>query len=133
MPFGHSYKIFPYPPVEYIPLHPKNEQIFYSALLETELILTIFLDLHEVKDSWLQKKLPRNWESKKILILIKNGCLQNLYYRGNQVTGVARQIPGTHMLWLIENKYFYKEDLRFSIFSSQGNLLDEKRIKLNIH
>lgn len=118
MPFGYSKEIFKYPPVQYIPLTlynirsgkyplPKDRPRFYifenQDKLNRKLSALSIIDNYEIKENNLS-------------ILIVNGIINLIQYRGYEIIMVGEKNPGNYQLFQITKEYFYKDKLIFLLY-----------------
>ncbi|KXS44502.1 MAG: hypothetical protein AWU54_731 [Candidatus Frackibacter sp. T328-2] len=136
MPFGYSDKIFPYPAVQYIPINLYEERIIddwsYPFNEEIKLyissnpaVITKLLDKYHFHSQKIN-----NLASNELLIILLNGSINEIKYRGHKVTMVGTYNKNLAHIFKIKNGYFYKQKLNFVIYNAEGKELASKRFNL---
>lgn len=125
MPFGYSKDIFKYPPVQYIPLDPFNEiRGKYPGQLENT---RIFVFDHLEKESLhsklraLQININYNIIEGELVLLVLNGKVNLIQYRGYEVIMVGKRKPGFYQIFKITDQYFYKDRLIFILYNGEDS------------
>lgn len=123
MPFGYSKKIFKFPAVQYIPLK-KYDSIRGDSPYQNDLNFRIFDSSQEDK---LNKKLPlfgikENYSiaENELAVLVINGYVDIVKYRGYEVFIVGYQKPGAAHLFKIVTDYYYKDRILYSFYDGES-------------
>jgi len=132
MPFGYSKEIFKYPPVQYIPLKRFQEKTgSYSGSLEnTYIYLYNHLEREKLNKKIKFLNIEENFSISKgqIAVLILNGRINLIQYRGYEVIMVGKRKPASFHIFKIVDDYFYKDKLVFIFYDGENNnRLDLKR------
>ncbi|MDI3548684.1 MAG: hypothetical protein PWR10_2336 [Halanaerobiales bacterium] len=125
MPFGYSKDIFKYPPVQYIPLDPFNDiRGKYPGQLENTRIF-VFDHLEEEslhsKLRALQININYNIMEGELVLLVLNGKVNLIQYRGYEVIMVGKRKPGFYQIFKITDQYFYKDRLIFILYNGEDS------------
>ncbi len=130
MPFGYSRAIFPHPPVQYIPLSPLDSLRIDTKTAGEDFKIFIGTEVSQIKgmSDAFSVYLPSRWydlERGQFFLMVVNGDLFNLYYRGTQVRGVGKKIKNRLTFWLMNTVYFYREKVNFLIFDEEAEKIGE--------
>lgn len=135
MPFGYSRDIFRYPPVQYIPLDPFQERIgsYTHHFDRTRLYIYPPSERDALHKVVQRLNLKENYSLGKgeIAVLVFNGKVQLVQYRGYEVILVAKKNPGYYHLFKVTDRYFYKDRLIFVLYNGENSeKLDWKRYEI---
>lgn len=123
MPFGYSRKIFKYPAVQYIPLDRYNEKIEETerSLGSTRAYVFNYMENERLnrKLNFLQYKEKYTIDKGELAVLVKNGKVNLVQYRGYEVIMVGKELPGTYNLFTVTTKYFYKDQVIFILYNGE--------------
>lgn len=123
MPFGYSREIFKYPAVQYIPLDRYNEKIRSSSRVtgKTRAYVYNYLENEALnkKLSYLQYDVNYNISKGELAVLVLNGKVNLVQYRGYEVIMVGKEIPGTYHLFTVTTNYFYKDKVIFILYNGE--------------
>jgi len=123
MPFGYSRDIFKYPAVQYIPLDRYNEIIKNTDRNRgtTRAYVYNYMENNDLKKklSYLQYNDNYNIQKGELAVLILNGKVNLVQYRGYEVIMVGKKLPGTHQLFTVTTKYFYKDKVIFILYDGE--------------
>lgn len=121
MPFGYSRKIFKYPAVQYIPLDRYNEKVRNTdrTFGTTRAYVYNYKENDDLKKRLNYLQLDENYNIKKgeLAVLILNGKVNLVQYRGYEVIMVGKEAPGTYHLFTVTTKYFYKDKVIFILYN----------------
>ncbi|PRX26482.1 hypothetical protein BX659_12073 [Orenia metallireducens] len=133
MTLGYPDKILPYPAVEYIPLSIRTKKFNDNWANRYQSKLYILDNQTESKAvlNRLGISYPENIDfNKNLLILLLNGRVEDIYYRGYKVQMIGKQIDNSYHLFTITKEYFYKDKLIFNFFLETGELIAKERYQL---
>ncbi len=123
MPFGYSREIFKYPAVQYIPLNRNNEKISSTNRTtgKTRAYVYNYMENEDLKKKlrYLQFEGDYNINKGELAVLILNGRVNLVQYRGYEVIMVGKEIPGTYHLFTVTTEYFYKDKVIFILYNGE--------------
>ncbi len=123
MPFGYSRDIFKYPAVQYIPLNRYNEKIRSTNRTtgKTRAYVYNYMENEDLKKKlrYLQFNGDYNINKGELAVLILNGKVNLVQYRGYEVIMVGKEIPGTYHLFTVTTEYFYKDKVIFLLYNGE--------------
>jgi hypothetical protein len=128
LPFGYSKKIFKYPAVQYIPLEMQssmNKQFSPQGKLDLKIYNSSNENLLNNKIKRINFKTKYKISQNQLAILIINGYVDIVKYRGYEVYIVGYVKPGTVNLFKVTTEYFYKDRILFAFYDGT----DEERIE----
>ncbi|OCL25764.1 hypothetical protein U472_15705 [Orenia metallireducens] len=133
MTLGYPDKILPYPAVEYIPLSIRTK--IFSNNWENRYQNKLYVLDNQSKSKSLLSRLginhPENINfNNNLLILLLNGKVEDIYYRGYKVQMIGDSINNSYHLFTITKEYFYKDKLTFNFFLANGELISKERYQL---
>jgi len=133
MTLGYPDEILPYPAVEYIPLSIRTKNFNDNWINKYDNKLYI-LDSQNQSKTVLNRLgiiYPDNINfNDNLLILLLNGKIEDIYYRGYKVQMIGKQINDSYHLFTITKEYFYKDKLIFNFFLKTGELIAKERYQL---
>lgn len=123
MPFGYSREIFKYPAVQYIPLDRYNEKVrdTNSDLGNTRAYVYNYMENDELnkKLNYLRFNEDYNINKGELAVIIMNGKVNLVQYRGYEVIMVGKKVPGTYHLFTVTTEYFYKDKVIFVLYDGE--------------
>ena len=128
-------KIFKYPLVQYIPLDLNNSQQGHYPFtkFKTDINIYTYNERKILHKKINQLNLVENYiiDKNQLAILIINGKIEFIKYRGYEVFMVGKPVAGKFHLFKITDKYFYKDMLVFSFYDGRtGEKIDREFLKL---
>ncbi len=123
MPFGYSREIFKYPAVQYIPLDRYNEKVRNTDRItgNTRAYVYNYMENEDLNKRlrFLQFDSSYNINQGELAVLILNGKVNLVQYRGYEVIMVEKKIPGTYHLFTVTTSYFYKDKVIFILYNGE--------------
>ncbi len=121
MPFGYSREIFKYPAVQYIPLRRNNEKVRNIDRItgKTRAYVYNYMENEDLNKKLRYLQFDGNYNIKKgeLAVLVLNGKVNLVQYRGYEVIMVGKEIPGTYHLLTVTADYFYKDKVIFILYN----------------
>lgn len=118
-------KIFPHPMVEYIPL-PFRELQWGRKEHNQGRRLYLKKDLGEI--TLFKGEKEGQGQEKFIYLLLFNGRIRIMKYRGYQVTMVGEKKKDYYQICGLTCRYFYKDRLSFLLFTPKGEKIAQDSV-----
>ncbi len=117
-------EIFKYPAVQYIPLSKYNEKsgTISGLFNKTQFTIYDYNEENELNNKITRLGLTKNYNMKnnQLAVLVLNGEVDIIRYRGYEVTMVGYKRPGHFQLFKVTTEYFYKDWLSFIFYNNEN-------------